>query len=608
MRRISCVGLCFFCTISSFEWAEASDRGRLRPDQNTAVTVPLKQEPDSFKSGGAARVSRLQALAGLNVLENDPPELCAGHGDLNSISLTDWEAGLGEWTVGTHDIADPESFDTSAWAVFGSLPDGRFGQAAFVANLNIGDCGADDQTGALTLDSLPIVIPGDALVPRISIDHWFATEFGYDGGNIKINVNGAGFILIPASAIEFSPYNSTLKSAPGGNTNPLAGQDAFTGPGDGQPPSSWGQPRINLLGIAAAEDTIQLRFDFGVDGCDGAIGWYVDDVEVYSCSAELPPSDCGNGVIDAGEQCDDGNTFIADGCSNTCQIDDGWQCDGYISPGVIPDPSFEAGTPDNPFWTELSTNFGSPICDEACGTGTGSAPADGSFWAWFGGNELSVLIDVHEEASLSQSVVFPSTVTELRFEFEVSACDSASDYFEVLIDGNQELLIDGSSSLCGIVGYATQSVDISVYADGASHKIEFHAETFANNLDISNFFVDAVSIPGSCTRDTPNLTLVKAVINDSGRTEKPSAWVLTASGPTDFSGNGPSVSSGSGFDPGTYNLSESGPDGYTASDWVCVGVIQDDADTVTLGPDDSAVCTLTNNDTKIIFADGFESN
>jgi hypothetical protein len=26
-----------------------------------------------------------------------------GYGNLQSISLTDWEAGLGTWTVGTHD-------------------------------------------------------------------------------------------------------------------------------------------------------------------------------------------------------------------------------------------------------------------------------------------------------------------------------------------------------------------------------------------------------------------------------------------------------------------------------------------------------------------------
>ena len=37
---------------------------------------------------------------------------------------------------------------------------------------------------------------------------------------------------------------------------------------------------------------------------------------------------CGNGVLDAGEQCDDGNTVAAppDGCSATCSIESGWSC------------------------------------------------------------------------------------------------------------------------------------------------------------------------------------------------------------------------------------------------------------------------------------------
>ena len=219
----------------------------------------------------------------------------------------------------------------------------------------------------------------------------------------------------------------------------------------------------------------------------------MDDVEVYSCSAELPPSDCGNGVLDTGEQCDDGNTFIDDGCSNSCQIEDDWECTDPTPPGDVPDGSFEAGTP-NPSWEEASTNFGTPICDEAgCGTGSGTGPADGAFWAWFGG------IEAYEESSLSQAVVIPSTSKELRFELEANVCDSASDYLEVLVDSNQEFLIDGSSSLCGGLGYTTQSVDISTYADGASHNLEFHSESFAVNLDVSNFFVDAVSMPGSAS-------------------------------------------------------------------------------------------------------------
>jgi len=222
---------------------------------------------------------------------NNPPERCAGFGNLQSISLTDWETGLGLWTVGTHDIANPGDFDTPNWAVVENLPDSRLGKAAFVVDQDDWEiCETLDKAGALTLDSPVVVIPGGTLVARISIDHWFAIEKDWDGGNFKISVNGSGFNLIPVSAIEVGPYNDALFAALTDlgeefNTNPLAGQEAFTGP-----LLSWGQSHINLLGIAAAGDSIQLRFDFGIDECAGDIGWYVDDVEFYSCSAEVPPS------------------------------------------------------------------------------------------------------------------------------------------------------------------------------------------------------------------------------------------------------------------------------------------------------------------------------
>jgi cysteine-rich repeat protein len=57
----------------------------------------------------------------------------------------------------------------------------------------------------------------------------------------------------------------------------------------------------------------------------------------------LPPSPpvCGNGVIETGEQCDDGNTVSGDGCSSTCQIEGeppgpGPEPPGPTGPTVIP--------------------------------------------------------------------------------------------------------------------------------------------------------------------------------------------------------------------------------------------------------------------------------
>ncbi len=41
---------------------------------------------------------------------------------------------------------------------------------------------------------------------------------------------------------------------------------------------------------------------------------------------------CGNGIIEIGQQCDDGNTLSGDGCNSECMIEPGWTCKG--SPSV----------------------------------------------------------------------------------------------------------------------------------------------------------------------------------------------------------------------------------------------------------------------------------
>jgi hypothetical protein len=95
----------------------------------------------------------------------------------------------------------------------------------------------------------------------------------------------------------------------------------------------------------------------------------------------------------------------------------------------------------------------------------------------------------------------------------------------------------------------------------------------------------------------PNLTLVKEVTNNNGGTATAANWTLTASGPSPFSGSGPSVSSGIGFKTGTYTLSESGgPGGYAASAWNCDGGTMIDEDAVSLALGTSATCTIVNDD------------
>ena len=155
---------------------------------------------------------------------------------------------------------------------------------------------------------------------------------------------------------------------------------------------------------------------------------------------------------------------------------------------VVQDGSFEAGTP-NPFWNESSTNFGTPLCDvPGCGTGTGTGPLTGAWWAWFGG------IAAYESGNVSQSVTIPSGgPATLSFWVEQAVCSGdAADYLDVLIDGATLWSTNGAAAECGTLGYRQVTVDVSAYADGGAHLLEFNSEVFGS--DNTNFFVDDVML------------------------------------------------------------------------------------------------------------------
>jgi fimbrial isopeptide formation D2 family protein len=157
------------------------------------------------------------------------------------------------------------------------------------------------------------------------------------------------------------------------------------------------------------------------------------------------------------------------------------------------------------------------------------------------------------------------------------------------------LFIDANATTSG----SPVSVNAGVHTVSETGDADYSA-TIGGDCAANGTVTIALGQSKSCTitnnDKAPGLTLVKSVTNDNGGSSAASAFTLTASGPTGFSGAGPSVSNGASFDAGTYNLSESGPDGYTGSAWVCVGGTQDDDDTVTLALGESATCTITNDD------------
>ena len=220
------------------------------------------------------------------MLQQNPPALCTNTRNPPVLYHENFEDGLAGWTLTNQGVfAGWPGLD---WTQATTLPGGRAGSSAFAADPNIGNCdgGAGDVSGMMSLESPVIHIPNTTtLNTRLTFEHYAATEAGWDGGNLKISINGGPYTLVPSSAYIFNPYNATLQTAAAGNTNPLAGQPAFTGTDGGSLFGSWGQSQINLAALGVMPgDNIRLRYDFGMDGCTGNDGWYVDDVKISACN------------------------------------------------------------------------------------------------------------------------------------------------------------------------------------------------------------------------------------------------------------------------------------------------------------------------------------
>lgn len=426
---------------------------------------------------------------GFEPLLAEAPALCFGNGVTQSFFTEGFDsAGLpAGWTVGSRDVANPATFDSPGWLVVDDLPPGASGDfAAFAPDLNTGNCIADTEAGVVYMESPEIVIPvTDA--PRIAFDHWVAAELGstgtWDGGNLKISVNGGAFVVVPSEAYSFNPYNSVLTTP---TDNPMGGEEVFSGADEGSLKGSWGQSQVALYGLAAAGDTIKLRFDFGTDGCGGTTGWYIESLEGYSCTTEVAPA-CGDGNLDLGEMCDDGNSVAGDGCSASCQVEDGFACSApastVTSTNVIADFSFEGGVPNEDWLASSTINFpGFPICSAArCGA---AATVTGAWSVWIGGIPTGVT------SSVTQEVVIPQNATELSLNVFSAVCDTGptADLLQVKLDGN----LIGTVACDDSIGVFVQhSFPVAGFNNGNSHSLEIGG-TVGGFTRQSNMFVDDI--------------------------------------------------------------------------------------------------------------------
>ena len=231
------------------------------------------------------------------ILDQNPPARC----DAGTSQVNVFKENFGKnpfrrhhksdrWTETSEPVV-PEDFTPRDWNWVDELPDDRRGHGVFAPATDIGTCfPGGDESGLLRLTSPKIKLPEGASAARLTFDHWFALEPGWDGGNLEISVNDGPFAPIAFTDFTYNSYKFLLFSAGQGNTNPLAGLPAFTATDGGSvDDGTWGRSHVSLANYATGGDTVRLRWNLGTDGCGGRVGWYLDDVVVYACTSDTPP-------------------------------------------------------------------------------------------------------------------------------------------------------------------------------------------------------------------------------------------------------------------------------------------------------------------------------
>jgi hypothetical protein len=154
---------------------------------------------------------------------------------------------------------------------------------------------------------------------------------------------------------------------------------------------------------------------------------------------------------------------------------------------LVVDGSFEGGSPSST-WTEKSTNFGTPLCNSACGSGGGTAgPRTGEWWAWFGGTTDA------EDGAVSQTVNIPAGGATLSFYVWLGAHSGGGtgDFLRVLVGGTEVFRATDDDTQYD-AGYTLVTVPVAA-TGSVILRFEEHNEA---GTGVINFSVDDVSLTG----------------------------------------------------------------------------------------------------------------
>ncbi|MGE5180700.1 MAG: MYXO-CTERM sorting domain-containing protein [Acidobacteriota bacterium] len=229
-------------------------------------------------------------------------------GQVTPIKCWDFESGFADWTHTATPAANDE------WAVGTPLGIAGDPNAAHGGTGVLGiDLGADDglykpsTTQSATSGQVDL---GGATQVHLQYYRWLGVEDGaYDHATIYANGTKVWTNYASAGMPTSNEVNHVDKE--------------------------WRFQDVDVSAQAAAGN-MTIEFELKSDPGLELSGWTVDDVCLVSVGAPAPA--CGNGVVDTGEQCDDGaqNGATGDACSATCTLVDAGKGGGCCSAGGNP--------------------------------------------------------------------------------------------------------------------------------------------------------------------------------------------------------------------------------------------------------------------------------
>lgn len=123
-----------------------------------------------------------------------------------------------------------------------------------------------------------VSIPSGKTV-NMHFDHAYEFEQIYDGGVLEFQTSPAGSWNDTAGFFSANGYNGTVSS---GYSNPLGGRNAFV-----QSSSGMTSSRLSLNSLAG--QSVRFRFRIGTDASIDNLGWFIDNLKIYTCEAQSYP-------------------------------------------------------------------------------------------------------------------------------------------------------------------------------------------------------------------------------------------------------------------------------------------------------------------------------